>query len=926
MLEKVFPSISLHYARLHRQLAEEIAARNAAEKLERIMAETMPAFARDNDEDEWGTPTAVREPLGYTENDIAQMNVTSLELSYHAGGRGLLKAMQYFVLGEGCKVIAADENPEVQKYWEGWCKYNKWDVRRKESFRRYLRDTDLFLRWFPPDKVAEDGHKYLLLRFVEPNEICNPANTNNWGHWSFGIETNPDDIEEEIAFYRCYQYTEKGAATSTQKWERIVAEPDGGSWMDHFKGMVDSNVKRGRSWLVGSGKYIRMHERWLDKRFQLNELRTLFAVVENVKGVGGSSLTDLSNKFADTTGKTKSGEGTPKKMPSNALWLRTKGIDYDLKSLNLNASDAAEDGRNFQLMICAATGLTEYVVRGDSSNANFSCHDELTEYMTDRGWVGITEVKPTDRVATMNPDTGLLEFQLPTAIHLSHYEGHMVQAEGAHNINFCVTPNHRMYVRKQKFERKGGRKGKLKVCGYQPWKFVLASDLNGYKYNVVNHVAGFRGEKPDYFILPGIDRGQYPRRVDRCIPMDLWLEFLGYFISAGWIVDTTKKRWNIGLCQKKGPTADQIRACLKKMPLKWQESGPGAHDMIRWQLYDKALWHWIKDNIGSGALNKRIPQFVQRLDSSMLGILLNALVDGDRSRRDTAAKGTTMYYYTASRQLADDVLMLALKVGYDASIQAKMRNPTHGVWPVVIKPPRPVRLYPKRHCAAVEYSGLVGCVTVPNGLIITRRNGKISIHGNSTMVSESPMVKMFQEFQDIWRHIEQMVYRRVIRWAIDHEELDAESWKTREGQLRLAQRRLRAALREGRVQRAESILAEIDDMQKDQRDDGNSTDQGDKTPMSQLAPPKVPILPKPEPQKEKVPTSTDCQVEFPPLIHRDILQETQALTLHQNNKWASRETCAATMGYDPAKELEKIQRDEAQATQAARQADQDNWS
>lgn len=554
MLERIFPSITLRHERTRLAIAEVKTARIAAQASEMILRESLPTYVRDPDEDEWTASSNSREPLDYSDHDLVDMWTAALDLSYRPGGRGLLDTMESFVIGEGAKVISQDEAPEVQDYWDEWVTANKWDVRQKEAFRRLLRDGELWLRWFKPGEKLEGVKKHLQVRFTEPNEIKDPANHNSWGHWSFGIETDPEDIEKHVAYYRYYYAIAQGNPSGTWTWERIEAAK-----MDFFKILTDANVKRGRSWLMGVAKYIRMHEQWLDQRFQLNRLRNLFAVIGNMKTVGTSDATTIKNKFTDTTGKTNTGEGTPKKMPSSALMLIQRGVEWDLKSLNINAADAAEDGRNFQLMICAGTGLTEYVVRGDSSNSSYA----------------------------------------------------------------------------------------------------------------------------------------------------------------------------------------------------------------------------------------------------------------------------------------------------------------------------------------------------------------------STMVSESPMVKMLQGWQDRWRDIVRTMHARVIKYGIETGDLSPQSYQTQEGQLRRAKRRLSVALREGRVQRVVVLREEVDDLQPDEKKDK----QEPKGPK-QIKPP----APKPEPKKVKVPTNTDCDVEFPPLIHRDIVAETNALTIHQNNKWAARETCSAAMGYDPDAETKKIQADDANEMAAAKQQDREEWS
>jgi len=533
MLERIFPTIGLKRAQVQRQIAEEIAARKGAEALTAALVESIPLFARDTDEDQWNTLGTGREPLDYSAHDFSAMLCAALELSYHPGGRGLLETMETFVIGDSMRVLSSDENSDVQDYWDEWADLNSWDMRSKEVFRRYLRDGEDFLRWFKPEN--QDGH--LLLRFVEPNEIVDPAGRDNWGNHSWGIETDPDDVEKVINYYRNYGRIAEGGIVTEDKWEQIPADQ-----MDHFKCQVDSNVKRGRSWLLGVGKYIRMHEQWLEQRFQLNRMRNLFAVIGNIKGVSTTDVATIKGKFTDTSGKTASGEGTPKKMPSNAMMLLQKGVDWDLKSLNINASDAKEDGRNIQLLISVATGLTEYIVRGDASNANFS----------------------------------------------------------------------------------------------------------------------------------------------------------------------------------------------------------------------------------------------------------------------------------------------------------------------------------------------------------------------SSMVSESPMVKMFQKYQDIWKYMQNVVHARVIRHGIVIGKLPAMSTITTEGQRRILAREIRIARRQGRSHLIEAI--------------------------TELAQPTLTRLKETKEGQEEIPTRLDCQVEFPPLIHRDILQETQALAIHQDREWASRQTCAATMGYDPDQESAEIAKDEKKARDRARDADKESWS
>jgi hypothetical protein len=260
-------------------------------------------------------------------------------------------------IGKEMAVYALDENEQVQEFWDSWAKLNKWDKRSKECLNRYLRDGEVFVRKFKPKMPLErnPGQFYhLKVRFVEPTEIESDETDA-----SFGIKCDPEDVETVIEYHRTFM-------VGTEQRREVIPAAE----MIHWKHGVDSNVKRGRSWLIGIAPYIRKFENWLEMRIDLNRIRTLFAAIASASP--GANLANLKSKFTDTTDKTESGEGTPKKMPKNALVLFQRGIEWKLDSLNINAQDAAEDGRNIQLYICAGTQLAEYVVRGDASNANFA--------------------------------------------------------------------------------------------------------------------------------------------------------------------------------------------------------------------------------------------------------------------------------------------------------------------------------------------------------------------------------------------------------------------------------------------------------------------------------------------------------------------------------------------------------------------------
>ena len=327
------------------------------------LVESIPSFAKDNDESEWRILT---DPSAnaYTESDLEEMRSQGDKLYYtDPSARGLIEAMVNFVIGKEVTMLPQDEDDDVRKYWEHFWLINKMDERIKEMLRRTLRTGDCFLRFFdlnPSLTYVNDfpiEYQIPIVRFVHPNEIVDPS-----GSITYGIQTDEDDIETPIQYIR-----KKPLINGSWGRETIPADR-----MIHIKYMVDSDVKRGMSFYVGIAKYIQKYSQWLNDRIILNKIRTVFNMVMTVNGVPSN----FAEKFETATtpaGITQSTSTTQKKMPNRgSVLVASSGVEYDFKNLQINAQDTKDDGRAIELMLSKGTGFTEYITRGDASNANYA--------------------------------------------------------------------------------------------------------------------------------------------------------------------------------------------------------------------------------------------------------------------------------------------------------------------------------------------------------------------------------------------------------------------------------------------------------------------------------------------------------------------------------------------------------------------------
>jgi len=119
--------------------------------------------------------------------------------------------------------------------------------------------------------------------------------------------------------------------------------------------------------------------------------------------------------------------------------------------------------------------------------------------------------------------------------------------------------------------------------------------------------------------------------------------------------------------------------------------------------------------------------------------LFDALVEGDGSWSEKTTPGFNGYYSTTSSQLADDVQEIAMKLGYRAQKHQHRHKKApyhHDLYRVMMTQTEEAGFY-HANVQSVPYDGIVWCVDVPpHHLFVTRRNGKIGIHGNSTSQTE----------------------------------------------------------------------------------------------------------------------------------------------------------------------------------------------
>lgn len=341
----------------------------------------------------------------------------------------------------------------------------------------------------------------------------------------------------------------------------------------------------------------------------------------------------------------------------------------------------------------------------------FDCHLDDTEFLTRRGWQLYDDIPDGEPVGTFDRQTGAVEFQEPTARLAKSYTGPIHYFR--HRYTSCaVTPGHRMWTSPV---NRGpcGRIGNSYRPEVAHWDFRDAADLER-----IHHVR-----------ITGA-----PREKEHPVS-DAKLALYGCFLSEGFVV----KRRNDGsasvlsMTQQIGGRMEPALAMAgTEFPMRTytytrtdgKRSRPCEYTI--YNLPDREVATTLDEECGQGSRGKRLPPWAFDLSARQAEVLLAALMAGDGTR----CRGGWQVYYSTSRQLAGDVQALAIIAGR----RANMWGPyTKGMYQVMIQDPGgEVQAIQMRSNHRVDdiTDGRVVCFEVPNGTLVTRREGRVAMQGN----------------------------------------------------------------------------------------------------------------------------------------------------------------------------------------------------
>jgi GTP cyclohydrolase I/LAGLIDADG-like domain len=327
------------------------------------------------------------------------------------------------------------------------------------------------------------------------------------------------------------------------------------------------------------------------------------------------------------------------------------------------------------------------------------CYDDKTEILTSEGWKFFKEIQKENKVGQVDIDTRELTFVNPTNVVAYKYNGKMVGIKSL-STDLLVTPDHRVcYLSEWKFYN---RKDK--------WQIAPALSLMK-KYIVIPRVCNWMGKNCD-----NIKIGKYK------ISFGNFVKLFGIWVSEGCVTMAGHRKFFVVSQSQKSKYFLEIDELFKDLKVKYIKCK--SNGSIQFRIEDSDFYKFFK--IFGKSKDKYVPDMIKRASAEYLRLFLDWYIKGDGHIK----KNKAVHFVSKSERLIDDIQEICVKMGIGCTKQNNKtyyRMETHRTrkgedkWYSKIMP---------RNFSIQNYEGMVYCVSVPKGLLMVRRNGRVAVSGN----------------------------------------------------------------------------------------------------------------------------------------------------------------------------------------------------
>lgn len=333
------------------------------------------------------------------------------------------------------------------------------------------------------------------------------------------------------------------------------------------------------------------------------------------------------------------------------------------------------------------------------------CYDDQTEVLTRSGWKLFKDTTDDDEFFTIDMETKNTAYQKRTAYTIEPWDDDLIYGESS-MVNFAVTPNHNML-----WYHYDSRNNKQ-------WFIDKASVVYGRRvkfqrglFNYYNGDFSYTEEFPQQFT-------------------ENFAKFMGIWITDGSLNKSDTSGGRVTITQTKAKGKKYIQNVLDDLGWEYKVNGAGFR-INNTQLYNFLRKYFPKKfkktYIGA------IPEWIRMSNREYIRAFLEGAIMGDGNIHKI---NNHVVIYTANKEMAGNYQELFMKAGFCASIREDNRiGYAHEVngkiienkvvqYIVSVTQRTNEHLFNKEHWSKKHYKGNVYCVTVPNGTLYVRRNGK----------------------------------------------------------------------------------------------------------------------------------------------------------------------------------------------------------
>lgn len=370
----------------------------------------------------------------------------------------------------------------------------------------------------------------------------------------------------------------------------------------------------------------------------------------------------------------------------------------------------------------------------------YDCYEEeMTEFLTDRGWRRFDAVESGDLLATVSVETGRIEFQKPVASVDKLYTGKLYTVK-SHMSRCSITGKHQMLV------------------------------SPAHRNPSTNYSYGYFPDKADWQLIPfcelikgyrswfHIRRAVEPREEEYPVS-DEYLKLAGLFVSDGTIAF------------RDGRVKDGRCAQTLKGKLEFYEVA-NSLGLTRYEYAKETVWRIkrpaaerLYQDFGHGSLNKRLPAWCLKLSHRQVKLFFHSLWLGDGTETPNGD-----CYYTSNGQLAGDIQAMMVSAGFVCSVRGPYESKGFNEKPatsyqVYVSNETGIRcvnfknIATNSRCSKKESRPIVSrtvvdcrvvCFEVLNSTLITRNNGCVAIQGNCKFAYH--VIRLLDEVEQILEH------------------------------------------------------------------------------------------------------------------------------------------------------------------------------